>query len=151
MDLSRWLHVLGVTVWVGGMFFAYVTLRPAAVLVLEPPQRLELWCQTLARFFRWVWVAVAVILATGLHMTGRLGGVHAPLYALAMLVVGLVMMLVFVHVFFVPYGRLKRAVAGRDWKAGGAALGQIRRLVGVNLALGLLVITIATAGRSLLP
>jgi uncharacterized membrane protein len=150
MDFARWLHVLGAVVWVGGMFFAYLALRPAAVKVLEPPHRLELWRETLARFFRWVWVAVAALLVTGLHMTAALGGMRAPLHALSMLVIGMVMMAIFAHVYFSPYRRLARAVTQRDWKAGGAALGWIRRLVGLNLLLGLIVITVATVGRGLL-
>lgn len=147
MDIARWFHVLGATVWVGGMFFAYMALRPAAAKVLEPPQRLALWSQTLGRFFRWVWVAIVLILVSGLHMMITLGGMRAPLYAWTMLVIGIGMMLIFAHVFFAAFRRLERAVAGGDWKAGGAALGQIRKLVGVNLILGLLTITVATVGR----
>ena len=42
------LHILGAVVWVGGMFAAYVCLRPAAG-ALEPPQRLKLWRGFFAR------------------------------------------------------------------------------------------------------
>ncbi len=149
MDIARWLHLLGVAVWVGGMFFAYMALRPAAVAVLEPPLRLPLWHQTLRRFFLWVWVAVVLILVSGLHMIDALGGRDAPAYAWIMLVIGIVMMLIFAHVFFAAFRRLERAVAAADWKAGGAALGQIRKLVGLNLILGLITITVATVGRML--
>lgn len=149
MDIARWLHLLGVAVWVGGMFFAYMALRPAAVAVLEPPLRLPLWHQTLRRFFLWVWVAVVLILVSGLHMIAALGGRDAPTYAWIMLVIGIVMMLIFAHVFFAAFRRLERAVAAADWKAGGAALGQIRKLVGLNLILGLITITVATIGRML--
>ena len=34
------LHLSGVIVWVGGMFFAHFCLRPVAALQLPPPQRL---------------------------------------------------------------------------------------------------------------
>jgi len=50
-------------------------------------------------------------------------------------------------VFFAPYGRLKRAVAAQDWKAGGAALALIRKLIGINLSLGLLTIAVVFLGR----
>jgi uncharacterized membrane protein len=40
-------------------------------------------------------------------------------------------------------------VQHEDWKAGGAALGQIRIMVGVNLALGLINIGIAVLGPAL--
>jgi uncharacterized membrane protein len=131
------------------MFFAYMALRPVAASVLEPPQRLTLWNGVFARFFPWVWASVAAILLTGLHLLVVFGGLGASLYALAMLVLGLVMMAIYVVVFFSPYQKLKRAVAEQNWKAGGAALGQIRQLIGLNLSLGLLTIAIVFLGRML--
>jgi uncharacterized membrane protein len=148
MTLSLFLHLLSVVVWVGGMFFAYVALRPVAASVLEPPQRLTLWSGVFGRFFPWVWVSVVLILLTGLHMLMLRGGTGAPHYALAMFALGVVMMAIFAHVFFAPYGRLRRAVAAQDWKAGGAALAQIRQLIGVNLGLGFLTVAVAIIGRA---
>lgn len=150
MNLTLLFHMLGVVVWVGGMFFAYMALRPVAASVLEPPQRLSLWTGVFGRFFPWVWASVALILGSGLHMLMKLGGAAAPHYALAMLALGVVMMLIFAHVFFAPYKKLKRAVGEQDWKAGGAALGQIRRLIGINLSLGLLTIAVVFVGRALM-
>ena len=149
MSLSLFLHVLSVVIWVGGMFFAYMALRPVAASVLEPPQRLTLWAGVFGKFFPWVWASVALILASGLHMLMVFGGLAAPHYAMTMLVLGVVMMAIFAHVFFAPYGRLKRAVAAQDWKAGGAALAQIRMLIGINLSLGLLTIAVVFLGRAL--
>jgi uncharacterized membrane protein len=148
MPLFLLLHLVSVVVWVGGMFFAYMALRPVAASVLEPPQRLTLWAGVFGKFFPWVWASVALILATGLHMLMALGAA-APHYALAMLALGVVMMLIFAHVFFAPYKKLKRAVAAQDWKAGGGALGQIRMLIGINLSLGLLTIAVVFLGRAL--
>lgn len=147
MDFARWLHVLGVVVWVGGMFFAYMALRPAAAR-LEPPLRLVLWRETFRRFFLWVWISIGLILATGLHMTVVMGGLAAPVHALAMAVIGIVMVLIFFHVFFAAYRRLGRAVDAQEWQAAGKALGQIRQLVGINIVLGIVTITLATAGRA---
>ncbi len=149
MQIAYLLHVLGVVVWVGGMFFAYMALRPVAASVLEPPQRLTLWAGVFDKFFPWVWLSVALILATGLHLLMVFGGLAAPHHALAMLVLGVVMMLIFGHVYFAPYRKLKRAVAGQDWKAGGAALGQIRQLIGINLVIGLVTIAVVFVGRAL--
>ncbi|HET9462802.1 MAG TPA: CopD family protein [Thiobacillus sp.] len=150
MNVSSLLHVLGVVVWVGGMFFAYMALRPVAASVLEPPQRLTLWAGVFGRFFPWVWASVALILLTGLYMLMLFGGMAAPHYAMAMLALGVLMMLIFAHVFFVPYSKLKRAVGEQNWKAGGAALAQIRMLIGINLSLGLLTIAVVFVGRALL-
>ena len=148
MALVVTLHLLAAVIWVGGMFFAYMALRPVAASVLEPPQRLTLWAGVFGKFFPWVWASVALILLSGLHMLMVFGGMAAPHYAMTMLVLGVVMMAIFAHVFFAPYGRLKRAVAAQDWKAGGAALGQIRRLIGINLSLGLLTIAVVFLGRA---
>ena len=101
------------------------------------------------KFFPWVWVSVVLILLTGLHMLMVFGGPAAPHYALTMLALGVVMMLIFGHVFFSPYKKLKRAVSEQDWKAGGAALAQIRLLIGINLSLGLLTIAVVFLGRGL--
>ncbi|MGB8338763.1 MAG: CopD family protein [Burkholderiales bacterium] len=142
------LHLLSVAVWVGGMFFAYVALRPAAAKMLEAPERLNLWSATFARFFLWVWIAVALILLSGFGMISTGGGFkNSPLYVNAMMAAGLVMMAIFAHVYFAPYQRLVRYVAAREWKAAGEQLAQIRKMVGLNLALGLLTITVATVGH----
>lgn len=149
MNIALLLHLFGVAVWVGGMFFAYVALRPVAATILEPPQRLSVWAGVFGKFFPWVWISVGLILASGLYMLMQLGGASAPGYTLTMLVLGVVMMLLFAHVFFAPYKKLKRAVAEQAWPAGGAALGQIRLLVGINLSLGLITLAVGTLGRAL--
>lgn len=147
------LHVLSVVIWVGGMFFAYMCLRPAAATQLEPPVRLRLWVGVFENFFPWVWVAIALILATGLWIVfARFQGFGAsPFYVHAMLGLGIVMMLIFFHVYFAPYPKLRRAVMAEDWPAGGKALAQIRMLVGINTLIGVATIAIAAGGRYLIP
>lgn len=150
MKFMVMLHLLSIVIWVGGMFFAHQVLRPVAAEQLEPPQRLTLWVGVFRRFFPWVWVCVTLTLVSGLVMIGMLGGMGVvPLYVHAMLGLGLAMMAIYVYVFFVPFARLKQAVASQDWKAGGASLANIRQLVGINLSLGLFIIAIATAGAML--
>lgn len=149
MGIALLLHLLGVVVWVGGMFFAYMALRPVAATVLEPPQRLGLWAGVFAKFFPWVWLSIALILGSGLYIWMALGGMAAPAYVFVMMGLGIVMMLIFAHVFFASYKKLKRAVTEQAWPAGGAALGQIRMLIGINLSIGLLTIAVAILGRAL--
>jgi uncharacterized membrane protein len=143
------LHVASAAVWVGGMFFAYQCLRPVAAQQLAPPERLRLWQGVLARFFAWVWLAVVLIPVSGIATLAAIGMRNAPLHWHLMLLTGTVMIAIFLLVYFVPYRALARAVAAGDWASGGAALARIRRLVGINLLLGLLTIAIATAGRIL--
>jgi uncharacterized membrane protein len=145
------LHILSVVVWVGGMFFAYMALRPVAATLLQPPQRLPLWSQVFGKFFPWVWLAIILILVTGYWMIFNVyGGMKtAPLYIHLMNGLGIVMMLIYLHVFFAPRRRLDKAVAAQDWQAGGKALGQIRMLIGINMMIGLIVVVIAGGGRFL--
>lgn len=147
MKLALMLHLLGAVVWIGGMFFAYLALRPAAAELLQPPQRLPLWSATLGRFFRWVWVSIALLLGSGFYMLSVVASAgQVPLYVHAMLYIGVVMSLIFAYVFFSPFPTLQRAVASQDWQQAGVALNQIRMAVAVNLGLGLANIVVATAG-----
>ncbi len=149
MSIAVLLHVLAVVVWVGGMFFAYMALRPVAATVLEPPQRLTLWAGVFGRFFPWVWAAIVLILGSGLWIIfsfyGGMANVNSSVHT--MLGMGIVMMLLFMHVYFAPYRRLKMAVAAEDWAEGGKRLGQIRTLVGINTILGLLTTIVGASGR----
>ena len=61
--LLHLLHLAGVIIWIGGMVFAHVCLRPVAASQLQPPQRLPLLAAILARFFALVTVSIAVIIA----------------------------------------------------------------------------------------
>jgi len=151
MSLAITLHVLSAVIWVGGMFFAYMAMRPAVVEVIDASQRGSLWCATLGRFFRWVWAAVVLLLVTGYWMVFSVFGgmAGAGLHIHLMQGLGIVMMLLYFHVYFAPFRRLKQAVANQDPQEGGRQVGQIRKLVGTNLILGLIVVAIAAGGRYL--
>jgi len=151
MALAITLHILAAVIWVGGMFFAYVALRPVAASLLDPPLRLPLWAKTFARFFPWVWAAAVTLPATGYWLIFSVfeGFANAGAHVHIMQVSGWIMILIFLHVYFAPFQRLKEAVAATDWSGAGRQLGRIRRLIGVNLALGLFTVAIATGGRYL--
>jgi len=150
-SVSSFLHVLAVVVWVGGMFFAYTILRPTAAQQLEPPQRLTLWVGIFEKFFPYVWGSVVVLLLTGFGLMFAVwnGFAAAPLYVHIMYGLGIAMIMIYMHVFFAPYKRLKQAVVIQDWPAGGQQLNQIRGLIKINLSLGIIVIGIASGGRYL--
>lgn len=151
MFLSIALHLLAAVIWVGGMFFAYNALRPAAAQVLEPPLRLELWVQVFRRFFVWVWLSIAITLGTGYWMLfSYFGGfAGAGMHIHIMHGGGILMVLIYLHVFFAPYNRLKQAVIVQDYPLAGAQLNMIRKMVGLNTVIGLLVIITGSAGRYL--
>ncbi len=143
------LHVLAAVIWVGGMFFAYVALRPAAAVTLEPPLRLTLWVNTFKRFFPWVYVCIIFLLATGFWLISQSGGMaQVGKHIHTMMTLGIIMVLLFLHVYFAPYKRLKNAVTVEDWAKGGKAIAQIRILIGVNLTIGLVLISVATIGSN---
>jgi len=147
MTLFKLIHLLAVLVWVGGMFFAYMVLRPAAVDVLQPPERLRLWDNVFRRFFNWVWGAVGLILVTGLYMIYQYGGMaHAPHFVHIMLLLGLAMAGIYAYVFFGCYVPFNLHVDKECWKEAGETLGRIRKLVGLNLVLGLLTVSVAVIG-----
>jgi uncharacterized membrane protein len=143
------LHVLSIIVWIGGMFFSHVFLRPA-VAQLEPAVRLRLMHDVLGRFFQAVLAASLLSLATGVWMLGRVarqlvqsgGNFEMPLAWTIMAVLGVAMVAIFMHIRFALYNRLGRAVAASDWPAGGAALAQIRQWVSINLGLGIVVLIV---------
>ncbi len=147
MRLALLVHLLGSIIWIGGMFFAYVALRPAAARLLEPPQRLSLWCETLSRFFLWVWISIVAIHGSGFHMLGTAYGMRAaPPYVLSMFGIAAVMTVIFAYIYFVPYKSLVVGVGVRNWKQAGTAMNRIRILVAINLALGLLTVAVAVTG-----
>lgn len=143
MAIPLALHVLATIIWVGGMFFAVVALRPAST-ALDAPVRLRLWTGVLSRFFRWVVPAMAILLVTGFWMFFQgLRGTHVHL----MMGAGIVMMMLALHLYYVPYKRLKRCVGTSNWPEAASHLNQIRLLININLGLGLAVSFIAAAGR----
>ncbi|HEY5379223.1 MAG TPA: hypothetical protein VIJ78_06745 [Pseudolabrys sp.] len=141
-------HILGATVWVGGMFAAYVCLRPA-VGALEAPQRLTLWRNFFAKFFPWVWVSVILLLASGYYMLlTTFGGFHgAPLYINLMQAGAWLMVLLYVYLFHGPWLKFKRAVDGNDFATAGLLLSRIRVIIAINLPVGLIVVIIGGTGR----
>ncbi len=142
------LHILAAVVWVGGMFFAHQVLRPA-VVVLEPGPRLSLWSRVLGRFFAWVIAAIVLLLLSGYAMVfavyAGFGGIG--LHVRLMQGIGILMMLLFFHLYFAPWRRFQSAVARQDWAESGRQLGQIRMIVTINLVLGLITVAIGGSGR----
>ncbi|RON39687.1 CopD family protein [Pseudomonas brassicacearum] len=141
------LHVLSALVWVGGMFFAWMVLRPAAMKALEGPARLKLWVEVFQGFFRWVWIAVVLLPISGVGMIHLqfTGFEAAPRYVQVMMGLYVVMTALFIRIQALLLPELRTAVAAQDWPTGAATLGKIRKLVGINLIVGLVLVAIAAA------
>jgi uncharacterized membrane protein len=142
------LHILSAVVWVGGMFFALLVLRPASGL-LDPAPRLALWSGVLDRFFAWVIWAIVLLLASGYAM---IFGVYAGFRGIGLHVhimqgTGILMMLLFFHLYFAPWRRFRAALARGDQPAAAGQLDQIRWIVTINLILGLVTVAVGSSGR----
>lgn len=144
--LAYTLHVLAALVWVGGMFFAWMVLRPRRWPPLRPA-RLKLWAEVFPRFFVWVWVAVVLLPISGVGLIHlRFSGFEtAPRYVQVMMGLYVVMTALFIRIQSLQLPALRQAVAAEDWPAGATTLGNIRKLVGINLIIGLLLVAVAAA------
>jgi len=142
------IHLLAAVFWVGGMAFAYTVLRPAAG-ALEPAVRLPLWRGVFARFLPWVGLAIVALLISGFAMIFTMFGgmAGAAPYVNAMALTGIIMMLLYLHLWFAPWRRFHAALDKGDLPEAAKRLNQIRMIVGINLLLGALTLIIGGTGR----
>lgn len=147
MSLPLTLHVLAAVIWVGGMFFAHMILRPVAD-ALETPVKVRLLHGVLSRFFRWVWVIVVLQPATGYWMIVEYGGFdYIGLHIQLMQLLAWLMIAVFLHIYFLPFRKADRMLREKLIPEAGLYLLKVRPLIALNLAVGLLTIATAAFGR----
>jgi len=140
------LHLLAAVIWIGGLFFAYVVLRPTAV-AFEPPQRLSLWAGVFKRFFPWVWMAIIVLMVSGywLIFDWFKGFATSPGHVHLMHLLGWVMTLLFIYLYYKIYPMFVAAVKAEDWPGAAVQLNRIRHVVLINLVLGIGVLVLVAA------
>ena len=113
--VSVWLHLLGVVVWIGGLMYQAHVVMPAARRNRATPL-----AEMLRRGRRVTWVAVALVVMTGLYNVTLLGPLDRVLQSGAALLLALKFMLVLAAVAiagqrdFAQVPRLARAVAAGD-------------------------------------
>lgn len=141
------LHLLAINVWVGGTFFTVVILNRATDS-LEPKDRHRLMRAILRRFFFWVWMAVLILLGSGVWMIYNVfGGLDtAPLYVVWMMGIAILMMSVFLLTFFGPWRQYQQAIAHEDMSSSQRHLGQIRLLSKINMGFGICVLLVIGGG-----
>jgi len=146
------LHLIAINIWVGGMFFIIVVLGKV-VSTLEIPEQHTFWLHILERFFIWVWLAVIVLLGSGIGMIFyRYGGPTAsPVYVLVMASFGITMATIFFIIYFLFYRRFQRELRVGNKEGVRQQLRIIRRLSIVNMVLGLCVVIVIGGGPFLLP
>ena len=148
MSLSLAIHTLAAVLWLGGMFFAHLVLRPSTG-PLDPATRLALWERVLGRFYVWGWLSVVALLVSGVAMLfiGFGGWVMPARYISLMSVMGVLMAAIYAKVYFVHWPQFRNCVAASDWAAADRAIERIRRLAWINLLLGLATILGAVSGQ----
>ena len=124
------LALAAAAIWFIGPLLAFNGLRPLAGIGMRV-------------------TAIVLLLASGyILIFGVFGGfAGAGLHVHLMQALGIVMMLLFLHLYFAPWRRFRAAVARRDTPQAARQLNQIRWIVTVNLALGLLTVAIGSSGR----
>ena len=142
-DVLLAVHLLSAVIWVGGMFYAVVILRPG-LAVLDAAPRLQLHIVTLKKFFFYVWHVMPLMILTGWAMVFLVWGGFAaiPWSINAMQGLGILMALVFLYAFFGPWQRLRRAI-----RPAPDLLPRIRSLIITNLVLGMVTVVIGALGH----
>ena len=146
--LAQGLHAIAATLWIGGIFFALVALRPAAQELLQPDERLRLWRETYRNFFRLVWVLISILIATGYYqLFFRFGGfANSQPYLHLMHTIGLIMVVAFCYLYFGLYGRLCRLIDADDISAAADTLKTMRPVMATNLFLGIAITAVGVCG-----
>lgn len=147
-ELIKLTHLVAAILWMGGMAFMLLALRPALLAQLEPQPRARLMAEVWRRFFAMVAVSVLALFATGgslyaaaFRAAREASGVGmVPLGWNLMAGIGMLMMLIFGHIYFAGFGKFKRAVAAGEWPLAAKAAAQIHALVVTNFVLGWLAI-----------
>ena len=97
------LHILAAVTWIGGMVFLSLVLAPLVRGRKAAPEFMALFRSAALRFRPIVWVAIAVLLATGPILLS-LRGIHVTspaswpeIVTVKLMLVGLLMFLTFLH------------------------------------------------------
>lgn len=142
-------HILGAVIWVGGMYAIYVCLRPALGALDRPPDRMILMRAVFQKFFPWVWLSIVLLFASGYLMLFTVMGGFAFAGTHVHIMQGLawVMILLFAWLYWGPWADFREAVDAHNWEQAGQDMARIRRIIAINLPLGLIVVVIGASGR----
>jgi uncharacterized membrane protein len=142
--LAVWLHLLGITVWIGGLMYQ--------THVLLPPARrgsAESFAQAVRRGRPSTWTAVGLVVLTGFYNVTQLGPLHHVMQTGAGLLLAGKFLLVLVAVSLAAqrdFAVLPRlALAVRDARDPRSALRTIAALDHAVLLLGLIIIYLGLA------
>jgi uncharacterized membrane protein len=148
-EVLKTVHWLALVMWIGGMMFVQWFLRPA-LLHLTAQQRIVLMHEVLRRFLNAVLYAILLLLGSGAWMialsvqAATQSGVPfvMPLTWNIMVGVGLLMVAIFLIIRGILFRQLGDAVKFAVWDKAAELISRIRRLVMINLLLGIGLISV---------
>lgn len=133
-------HLVAAILWMGGMGFMLLALRPA-VLKLDGPVRAQLMLTVWRRFFTVVGIAIVLLLLTGVHLYSSAMQVGAGTPGKHIMAsIGILMFLIFGHIVFAGFRKYAQALAAADSAGAQRAAATIHTLVITNFCLGWLAI-----------
>ena len=148
--LWMFLHLIGLALWMGGMFFMLYCLRPSLHEQMEGLPRARLMLSVQGRFFRFVFLAIALLWISGIAMMGNAianGLSPLPLGWHVMAALAGFMTLVFLFIRFVLFPRAHKALLAQDGPALARLMEDTRASVLVNLGMGVGAMAAALFGR----
>ena len=139
--LAQGLHAIAATLWIGGIFFAFMALRPVAQEVLQPREQLHLWRAAYRKFFPTSMGAHKHSFSYGLlsALFQIRGFANSQPYLHLMHIIGLIMVGAFFYLYFSLYGRLCRLIDTEDISAASDTLKKMRPVIAANLFLGIVI------------
>ena len=145
--LAQGLHAIAATLWIGGIFFAFMALRPAAQEVLQPRERLHLWRAAYRKFFQLVWVLISILLVTGYYqLFFRFGVCEFAALLASDAYYWADNGRRFFYLYFSLYGRLCRLIDTEDISAASDTLKKMRPVIAANLFLGIVITAVGVCG-----
>lgn len=143
-SLILFVHLACISVWIGGAIYAAFVLTPSLTL-LDGTQRVSVHLQTLKRFFLVLWHVIPLTLLSGWSMIFHMGGFTHLIWPInVMQILGLLMAVLFLLLFFGPYQKIRRAIRPRP-----ELFSNIRRIVIMNIFIGLITILVASFAHPL--
>uniref|UniRef100_A0A7C2ZI48 Copper resistance protein D domain-containing protein n=1 Tax=Hydrogenobacter sp. TaxID=2152829 RepID=A0A7C2ZI48_9AQUI len=123
------LHLFFAIVWVGGMVYSLLFLRPSLREIAQEEQRGKFLKQVFSKFFLAVWLSIIVLFLTGMSLWHgyRKDFSDNSLFHIKLFLFGL-MVIIFTYIYFFLFRRNK--------------LSHIPNLIGVNLLLSILILLI---------
>jgi uncharacterized membrane protein len=144
--IAHAVHQIGVLIWIGSLFFVRLVLLPATAATRAPMDRMSFRLAAYRRMFRWGWVSMLLVWGSGLWSLRAPELTKLPLHVEIMAAIAGVMVLLHLVGFLVLY--LNMEIAVQEERLIGAAKNNfwMRKLIWVNLILGLAAALLGASG-----